>query len=94
MALLILMPGQATLTNAVVIASILAATISLTLSFPRRCTRPVPGKLLAGLLTGALVGAVLAIAEPLHSAPFSTFSILVFLASVHGILYVGWWPGR
>lgn len=88
-ALLILMPGQATLTNAVVIASILAATIGLTLSFPRRCTRHVPGKLLAGLLTGALVGAVLAIAEPLHSAPFSTFSTVLFLASVNGILYAG-----
>ena len=88
-ALLILMPGQATLTNAVVTASILAATVGLTLSFPRRCTRHVPGKLLAGLLTGAFVGTVLAIAEPLHSAPFSTFSVLLFLASVNGILYVG-----
>jgi hypothetical protein len=88
-ALLILMPGQATLTNAVVIASILAATVGLTLSFPRRCTRHVPGKLLAGLVTGAFVGALLTIAEPLHAAPFSTFSILVFLASVNGILYVG-----
>ena len=88
-ALLILMPGQATLTDAVVVASILAATVGLTFSFPRRCTRHVPGKLLAGLVTGGLGGAVLAIAEPLHSAPFSTFSVLVFLASVHGILYVG-----
>lgn len=88
-ALLILMPGQATLTNAVVVASILAATVGLTFSFPRRCTRHVPGKLLAGLVMGALGGAVLAIAEPFHSAPFSTFSILVFLASVHGILYAG-----
>ena len=88
-ALLILMPGQATLTNAVVVASILAATVGLTFSFPRRCTRHVPGKLLAGLVMGALGGAVLAIAEPFHSKPFSTFSTLLFLASVHGVLYVG-----
>jgi len=88
-ALLILMPGQATLTHSVVIALLLAATVGLTLSFPHRCTRHVPGKLLAGLLTGTLVGAVLAIAEPLYSAPFSTFPTVLFLASVNGILYVG-----
>ncbi|MBK1720224.1 hypothetical protein [Thiocystis violacea] len=93
-AILILWPGEATLTNTVVVASVLAATVGLTVSFPRRCSRHVPGKLLAGVMTGAFGGTVLAIAEPLHPAPFSIFAVLAFLVSVNGILYVAsvsWW---
>lgn len=93
-AVLIVLPDQSTLTNVVVIASILAATVGLTFSFPRRCSRNVPGKLLAGLVAGAFGGVILALVEPLHPAPFSSFSTLVFLVSVNGVVYVGsvrWW---
>ena len=93
-AILILLPGQATLSSLTVNASGLAALVGLTLSFPRRCSRHVPGKLLAGLVSGALGGAVMAIAESMHATPFSSFAILVFLASVSAVLYVGtvaWW---
>ena len=88
-AILILLPPQATLTTMVGAAALLAAVIGLTVSFPRRCSRHVPGKLLAGLVMGAVGGAILAVAEPLHPAPFSTFSILIFLVSVNAILYAG-----
>ncbi|WP_091332390.1 hypothetical protein [Allochromatium warmingii] len=87
--LLILAPAQASLTNTVVIAALLAAVVGVTLSFPRRCTRHVPGKLVAGVVTGAFVGAVLAIAEPWHAHAFSTFAALAFLTSANGILYAG-----
>ncbi|WP_245232321.1 hypothetical protein [Thiorhodococcus minor] len=93
-AVLILLPDGATLANVIVVASVLAATVGLTVSFPRRCSRHVPGKLLAGLVAGAFGGAVLAVVEPLHPVAFSTFAILVFLVSVNGVLYVGsvrWW---
>ncbi|NEX20661.1 hypothetical protein G3480_10120 [Thiorhodococcus mannitoliphagus] len=88
-AVLILLSEGATLTNVVVVASVLAAAVGLTVAFPRRCSRHVPGKLLAGLSSGAFGGVVLAVVEPLHPAPFSTFVILAFLVSVSGVLYVG-----
>ncbi|MCK7578969.1 MAG: hypothetical protein MZV65_26735 [Chromatiales bacterium] len=69
-ALLILMPGQATLTDAVVVASILAATVGLTFSFPRRCTRHVPGKLLAGLVTGGWAAPRWPLPNPCIRLPF------------------------
>ncbi len=93
-ALLILLPEQTNPTDVMLIAAGLAATVGLTIGFPRRCSRHVPGKLLAGLVTGAFAGSVLAIAEPLHPAPFSIFATLAFLVSVNGVLYVatvGWW---
>ncbi|WP_242482463.1 hypothetical protein [Thiocystis violacea] len=93
-AVLILLSDQAGLANVVLVASVLAAAVGLTVSFPRRCSRHVPGKLMAGLMSGIFGGAVLAIVGPLHPAPFSTFAVLAFLVSVNGILYVGsveWW---
>lgn len=93
-AVLIVLSGDATLTSVVLVAAGLAATVGLTVSFPQRCSRHVPGKLLAGLMAGMLSGVLLAIVEPLHAAPFSAFAIVAFLVSVNGVLYVGtvsWW---
>ncbi|EGV33609.1 hypothetical protein ThidrDRAFT_0298 [Thiorhodococcus drewsii AZ1] len=93
-AMLILLGGQVSLSDVALVAAILAATVGLTISFPKRCSRSVPGKALAGLATGVVGGAVLAIAEPLHPEPFPIFAILAFVVSVNGILYVStvrWW---
>jgi hypothetical protein len=94
--LLIALGDTLTFEQAVLVASCVAATIGLVVVFPGRCTRKVPGKVMAGLASGALCGAALAIAEPLHPAPFSTFALLAFLVSVNGVLYVAsvrWWVG-
>lgn len=88
-AMLIVFSGGATLAGVVLLAAALAAAVGLTVAFPKRCSRHVPGKALAGLMTGAFSGAVLAVAESLHSAPFSIFPTLAFLVSVTGVLYVG-----
>lgn len=82
--------------QAVLVAACVAASIGLVVVFPGRCTRKVPGKVMAGLTTGALCGGALALAQPWHAAPFSTFSVLAFLVSVNGVLYVScvrWWVG-
>ncbi len=88
-AVLIVLSGQVTLTTAVLIASGLAAVVGLTVSFPQRCSRHVPGKLLAGLMAGVFGGALLAVAEHLHPAQFSALATVAFLVSVSAILYVG-----
>jgi hypothetical protein len=75
-------------------AAAMAGLVGLTVSFPARCSRHVPGKTMAGLATGAICGGLLAIAEPLHPQPFSIFAVLAFLVSVNGVLYVAtvrWW---
>jgi hypothetical protein len=69
-------------------AAALAALIGLHPAFPARCDRQVPSRVMVGVVTGALVGAVLAVAEPLHPEPFSTFAVVAFLVSVNGVLYV------
>ena len=93
-ALLIVLPEQATFLHAVLIAAAIAAYVGLTVSFPARCSRNVAAKAMAGMAAGALGGAALTIAEPLHAVPFSIFVVLAFLVSVNGVLYVasvGWW---
>ncbi len=80
--------------QSVVVSAAVAALVGLAGVFPGQCTRQIPGKVLAGLTAGALGGAVLAVAEPLHPQPFSAFTLLIFLVSVNGVLYVasvrGW----
>lgn len=91
---LIFFPGQVSFLQSVLIAAGLAAGVGITVPFPSRCARNVPGKTLAGLASGVLGGAVLAIAEPWHPATFSLFAVLAFLVSVNGVLYVAsvrWW---
>jgi len=91
---LILFSGQVSFLQSVLIAAGLAAGVGITVPFPSRCARNVAGKALAGLANGLIGGAVLAIAEPLHPAPFSLFAVLAFLVSVNGVLYVAsvrWW---
>jgi len=94
--LLIALGDTLTFGQAVLIASCVAATIGLVVVFPGRCTRKVPGKVMAGLTGGALCGAALALAHPLQPEPFSAFALLAFLVSVNGVLYVAsvrWWVG-
>lgn len=86
---LLFAPPSASFHQAALVAGVFAALIGLHPSFPAHCDRQVPARVLVGVLTGALCGAVLAVAEPLHPEPFSTFSVLAFLVSVNGILYVG-----
>ncbi|MGE5153991.1 MAG: hypothetical protein ACM3ST_08245 [Bdellovibrio bacteriovorus] len=74
--------------SAALAAAVLAALIGLHPAFPARCDRQVPSRVLVGIATGGLVGAILAIAEPLHPEPFSTFAVVAFLVSVNGVLYV------
>lgn len=74
--------------HAVLVAGVIAALIGLHPAFPARCDLQVPTRVVAGVASGALCGTVLAIAEPLHSEPFSAFTLLVFLVSVNGVLYV------
>lgn len=91
---LILFADQISFLQSVLIAAGLAAGVGITVPFPSRCARNVAGKALAGLATGLLGGGVLAIAEPLHPAPFPLFAVLAFLVSVNGVLYVAsvrWW---
>jgi hypothetical protein len=83
-----------TFEQAVLVAACVAAAIGLSVVFPGRCTRKVPGKVMAGLASGAVCGGLLAVAQPLHPAPFSTFALLAFLVSVNGVIYVAsvrWW---
>lgn len=87
--LLLIGLGQVlTFEQAVLIAAGVGAAIGLVVVFPGRCIRKVPGKIMAGLSTGAMCGGLLAVAQPLHPAPFSTFALLAFLVSVNGVLYV------
>lgn len=74
--------------QAVLLAACVAAAVGLIVVFPGRCTRKVPGKVMAGLTTGALCGTAVAVAQPLYGASLSTFSVLAFLVSVNGVLYV------
>lgn len=92
--LLMLLAEQVAAWHIILAAAAVAGLIGLTVSFPARCSRHVPGKTMAGLGTGALGGSILAIAEPFHADPFSSFAVLAFLVSVNGILYVStlrWW---
>lgn len=92
--MLILFAEQVSVVQVAVAAAGVAALVGLTFSFPARCSRHVPGKTMAGLMTGAFCGGLLAVAEPLHPAPFSAFAVLAFLVSVNGVLYVAtvrWW---
>lgn len=73
---------------AVVSAMGVAVLFGLYPGFPARCTLHVPGKALAGVLSGAVGGSVLAIVEPMHPHTFSMFSVMAFLVSVNGVLYV------
>ncbi|EXJ16107.1 hypothetical protein [Imhoffiella purpurea] len=94
--LLILLSGQVSLADVALLAAAVAATVGLTVAFPKRCSRHVPGKALAGLATGIIGGAVVAVAEPLHPHPFPIFATLAFVVSVNGVLYVStvrWWVG-
>ncbi|NCA68504.1 MAG: hypothetical protein EOM91_00125 [Sphingobacteriia bacterium] len=91
---LMLLAEHAAVLGVVLVAGVVAGGVGLLVRFPARCSRHVPGKTLAGLATGALCGAVLALAEPFHTSPFSSFGLLAFLVSVNGILYVAtvrWW---
>lgn len=83
-----------TFVQALAVAAGVAGLVGLLVAFPGRCTRKVPGKVMAGLSTGALCGAALAVVEPLHPAHFAAFALLGFLVSVNGVLYVAsvrWW---
>jgi hypothetical protein len=91
---LILFGEQLAVLHLVLIAAAVAGLVGLTVSFPARCSRHVPGKTMAGLATGAFCGGFLALVEPFHSNPFSSFAVLAFLVSVNGVLYVTtvrWW---
>ncbi|UHD15005.1 hypothetical protein [Thiocapsa bogorovii] len=80
--------------HVVLVAGGVAGLVGLAVSFPARCSRHVPGKTMAGLATGAICGGVLALVEPFHPNPFSSFAVLAFLVSVNGVLYVStvrWW---
>jgi hypothetical protein len=92
--LLVTMGDSLTFGQTVLLAGCVAATVGLVVVFPGRCARKVPGKIMAGLTTGSLCGAALAATEPLHPAAFPIFSVLAFLVSVNGVLYVAtvrWW---
>lgn len=94
--LLILLTGQAAFVQTVLIAAALAAVLGLTMRFPARCSRNVASRAMAGLTAGLFGGTILALAEPLHPAPFSIFAVLAFLVSINGVLYVAslrWWIG-
>ena len=93
-ATLISVSESVSLTQVSLIAGVLAAIVGITVPFPQRCSRNVPPKAVAGLVAGAFGGAILAMAEPLHPAPFSLFAMLAFLVSVNGVIYVAtvrWW---
>ncbi|MFB1486546.1 MULTISPECIES: hypothetical protein [unclassified Thiocapsa] len=80
--------------HVVLVAAAVAGLVGLTVSFPARCSRHVPGKTMAGLATGAIGGGFVALVEPFHANPFSSFAVLAFLVSVNGVLYVAtvrWW---
>lgn len=85
---LLVAPHLLSFQHAALVAAATAALIGLHPAFPARCDRQVPSRVLVGVATGALCGAVLALAEPLHPEPFSTFALLAFLVSVNGVLYV------
>jgi hypothetical protein len=91
---LMLFSEQVAVAHVVLVAAAVAGLVGLTVSFPARCSRHVPGKTLAGLATGAIGGGFLALVEPFHPNPFSSFAVLAFLVSVNGVLYVStvrWW---
>ncbi|WP_296700891.1 hypothetical protein [Thiocapsa sp. UBA6158] len=91
---LTLFAEQMAVLHLVVVAAAVAGLVGLTVSFPERCSRHVPGKTMAGLATGAICGGFLAFVEPFHPNPFSSFAVLAFLVSVNGVLYVStvrWW---
>jgi hypothetical protein len=91
---LMLFAAQIAVFHVVLVAAAVAGLVGLTVSFPARCSRHVPGKTIAGLATGALCGGFLALVEPFHPNPFSSFAVLAFLVSVNGVLYVStvrWW---
>jgi hypothetical protein len=83
-----LAPHLLSFQHAALVAAAIAALIGLHPAFPARCDRQVPSRVMVGVATGALCGAVLAVAEPLHPEPFSTFAVVAFLVSVNGVLYV------
>ncbi|NCC27910.1 MAG: hypothetical protein EOM22_07120 [Gammaproteobacteria bacterium] len=92
--LLMLLAEQIAVEYVVLVAAAVAGLVGLTVSFPARCSRHVPGKTLAGLATGAIGGGFLALVEFFHPNPFSSFAVLAFLVSVNGVLYVStvrWW---
>ena len=91
---LTLFAEQIAVLHLVLVAAAVAGLVGLTVSFPERCSRHVPGKTMAGLATGAICGGFLAFVEPFHPNPFSSFAVLAFLVSVNGVLYVStvrWW---
>ncbi|WP_245969360.1 hypothetical protein [Thiocapsa rosea] len=91
---LTLFAEQIAVFHVVFVAAAVAGLVGLTVSFPARCSRHVPGKTMAGLATGAIGGGFLALVEPFHPNPFSSFAVLAFLVSVNGVLYVAtvrWW---
>ncbi|WP_373508051.1 hypothetical protein [Thiocapsa sp.] len=91
---LMLFAEQIAVFHVVLTAAAAAGLVGLTVSFPARCSRHVPGKAMAGLATGALCGGFLALVEPFHPHQFSSFAVLAFLVSVNGVLYVvsvRWW---
>lgn len=85
---LLIAPEILSFQHAGLVAGVIAALAALHPSFPVRCDRQVPARVLVGLVTGALCGSLLGVAESLHPEPFSAFALLAVLASVNGILYV------
>lgn len=85
---LVVAPQVLSFQHVALVAAALAALFGLHPAFPVRCDRQVPARVLVGVATGALCGSVLAVAEPLHAEPFSTFAVVAFLVSVNGVLYV------
>lgn len=92
--MLLTLADTLTFEQAVLAAACMAAAIGLVVVFPGRCTRKVPGKVMAGLTSGAACGSALALAEPFHPTAYSVFFVVTFLVSVNGVLYVStvrWW---
>lgn len=77
-----------TLFGLVGVTAISGFAVGLVVRFPERCSRHVPGKVLAGLVTGSICGSALAAVEPFHPTPFHTTGIVAFLVAVNGVLYV------
>jgi hypothetical protein len=78
------------------VAAIVGMLLGVSVRFPDRCSRGVPGKAVAGFMAGVFCGALLTLAEPHHPHPFEIAAILAFLVSVNGIVYVAtvrWWVG-